>query len=197
MLRDSWKSAAATLAALVFICGLVIGCGGSEGGLDNEKEDAILNSEMNARGDLSQLEGEAQAAAKALKAAGAQVMAQGTEVIMIDFNGKGTDALLAEVGKLGSVRGVMCSGSKGVTDAGLESIAGLKGVGMIDLNGTGVTAGGVAKLKAAQPAAQIMHPSQSGAQKAGAFGGGASGKGPGGGGGGRDGGRGGGRGGGR
>jgi len=183
MLKDSWKPAAATLAALVFVCGLVIGCGGSEGGLDNKKEDAVLTSEMNAYGDLSQLQGGAQAAANALKAAGAEVMAQGTEVMMIEFNGKGTDALLAEVGKLGSVRGVMCNGSKGVTDAGLESLAGLKSIQMIDLNGTGVTAGGVAKLKKAHPQVQIMHPSQSGAQKAAAFGGGTSG--PGGGGGGR------------
>ncbi len=108
------------------------------------------------------------AAAEALKAAGADVMVGNGSVLDVGFSQGGCDdAVAANLAKTPNLEGLTLMGCRGVTDKSADVIAKLSKLKMIMLDGTAVTAAGVAKIKAGAPNAQIMHPSTNAAFKTG------------------------------
>ena len=177
-------------ASLSLLVGLA-GCPDPGTNVDAEKKKD--ENDMVRRSDLSLIKDAAeQSAAKAFKAAGADVFLSDGTVTDIGFQGGGcNDELAANLTKTPNVVRLTLMGCSEVTDASAEAIAGLKNLKMAVLTGTGITAAGAKKIQTAVGnAGMVMHPSTQGSMRKGMGSGGPGGP-PGGGppGGGRPGGR--------
>ncbi|MFP6770576.1 MAG: hypothetical protein VB859_20550 [Planctomycetaceae bacterium] len=107
------------------------------------------------------------AAAQALKAAGGDVMVGNGSVLDVGFSQGGCDDTVAtNLAKTPNLEGLTLMNCRGVTDKSADVIAKLSKLKMVMLEGTAITAAGVAKIKAGAPNARIMHPSTNAAQKA-------------------------------
>jgi hypothetical protein len=113
-------------------------------------------------------------AAKALKAAGADVFVSEGSVITVAFqNGGCDDAIAAHLKHTPNVTQLMLMGCSKVTDASVDTIAGLKKLTAVMLTDTGITNAGAMKIKNGLPDnAMVMHPATEGATRRAAGGGG-------------------------
>lgn len=141
------KSLAPTFFS-VGIAALLLGCSsssppnpgtGTTGGKTGEKapaETAKASSEEDAK---------AKAAAEALEKSGAKLVRKEEQVARVELGPEGSDADLALLKDLPSVEGLVAD-KRGVTDKGLESLAGHPGLKTLDLTLSGITNAGLSHL---------------------------------------------------
>ena len=149
-------------ASLSLLVGLA-GCPDPGTNVDAERKKD--DNEMTKRSDLSLIKDAAeQAAAKAFKAAGADVFLSDGTVTDVSFQGGGCDdELAANLTKTPNVMRLTLMGCSKVTDASAEAIAGLKNLKMAILEGTSITAAGAKKIQTAVGnGGMVMHPSTQG-----------------------------------
>lgn len=142
-------------------------CGCSDPGTDVAEEGKKDQTSYKNSLDLNTItDAGEKAAAQALKKAGADVMVGNGSVKDVGFTQGGCDdAVAANLAKTPNLEGLTLMGCRGVTDKSADVIAKLSKLKMVMLHGTGITAAGVAKIKAGAPSARIMHPSTKAAQK--------------------------------
>ncbi len=68
-----------------------------------------------------------------------------------------TDAGLKELTELAALHSLGLENCPYITDAGIDHLAGMKGLRVLELAGTGVTRDGVARLQKALPTCKISH----------------------------------------
>ena len=154
-LRIGHRLLAASLTAALAITG----CGDPEANVEteSEKDQASMDSYM----DLSTItDPNEMKAAKALKAAGASVFVFEGSVIEVGFyNGGCDDAVAANLKLTPNLNQLTFSKCPKLTDASVDTIAGLKKLTAVVLTGSGITDAGAKQIKKALGKdAVVSHP---------------------------------------
>ncbi len=147
------------LAASLTAALAITGCSDPDGDVKNEseKDQASMDSYM----DLSTItDPNEMKAAKALEAAGANVFVSDGTVIDVGFyNGACDDALAANLKHTPNLVQLALPNCKKLTDASVDTIAGLKKLSDVMLTGSGITDAGAKKIKnALGNDVQVVHP---------------------------------------
>ncbi len=165
-LRIGHKLLAASLPLTLTAALAITGCSDPGTNVAQEKDKDQAN--FDSYSDLSRItDPNEMKAAKALKAAGAGVFVTEGSVIDVGFqNGGCDDAVAANLKHTPNLTGLVLQGCSKVTDASVDTIAGLKKIKMLVIEGTGITNAGAIKIKNALPKnAMIMHPATAGAMR--------------------------------